>query len=87
MLSTMVLRKELFSAMAEEEPNEAVRNLPRTLVSDPAKPSESVSDLKNELLSEKPEAEPIAPVKDLAKPFVPTVTRDSEPVRDLDIER
>jgi len=73
--------------MAEEEPNDAVKNLPRTLVSDPVKPSESVSDLINELLSLKLEAEPIVLVKDLVKPFFSTVTRDSEPVRDLDIDR
>ncbi len=73
--------------MAEEEPNDAVKNLPRTLVSDPVKPSESVSDLINELLSVKLEAEPIVLVKDLVKPFFSTVTRDSEPVSDLDIDR
>ena len=73
--------------MAEEEPNDAVKNLPRTLVSDPVKPSESVSDLINELLSVKLEAEPIVVVKDLVKPFFSTVTRDSEPVSDLDIDR
>jgi len=73
--------------MAEEEPSDAVKNLPRTLVSDPVKPSESVSDLINELLSVKLEAEPIVLVKDLVKPFFSTVTRDSEPVSDLDIDR
>ncbi len=60
--------------------------MPRTLVSDPAKPSESDSDLNNKLHSAKLEAEPIVLLRDLVKPFVSTVTTESEPVRDLDIE-
>jgi len=56
------------------------------LVSEPARPSESVRDLKNDAFSVKLEAEPIEALKFTVRPLKNEAARPSESDRDLNSE-